>query len=142
MIHAQLHAEYAPHISCYLWDWRLVLLQGTSDLLTAFVYVLAIPLTGLYVYRVGELSGIRTAFPTLWRLGLWFVLLCGISHLGAVLEIFLPIYWATGIERSAMAIVSSWFAWRFYVVRNDLAVIGRVFAEIARQRAQQERLPR
>jgi len=117
---------------CYLYDWRMILLQGGADLATGLAYI-AIALTVLYIYRAGGLRTLTAAYPSLWRLGAVFVGLCGISHILAMIEIFSPVYWLSGAERLAMAGVSVAFARVLWRRKDELSLVGQILGESTRQ---------
>lgn len=121
--------DFMPHGVCWRWDWLLILLHAPADIATFGAYVV-IATTALVVYWRGRLGTVASTYPPLWRLGAAFVGLCGISHLGAFLEVFIggSLYWVTGVNKVLMAIVSVWFAVVLWRVRNRLLLAGQVLA--------------
>jgi len=120
---------FYPHGMCWQWDWRLISLHGISDLLTFAAYAM-ISTTAFYVYRRGGLS--RLAYPELWTVGAAFVFLCGMSHLGNFLEIFIggKIYWLTGINKIAMSFCSLRFAAILFSLRQEFLSVAEVLRRI------------
>lgn len=123
--------EFAPHGMCWLWDWRLILLHSTSDLLTFAAYS-TISLTALYAYRAGKLAGLYYAYPVLWRFGAAFVFFCGLSHLGNFLEVWYggALYWLTGAIKVLMTAASLGFARLFWQRRMDVVAMGRALSRL------------
>lgn len=117
-------------------DLPLALLQGVSRLVAGLAWI-SISATAIYVYRRGGLSSIAVAFPRLWRLGAAFVILGGLNHILASFEIIVGetwLFWLSGVERFAMAVSAVWFAHTIWRAKDELAFIGRVLGEVARQR--------
>lgn len=125
---------FPPHGACWFWDRPLLALHAIPDLLTFVAYAL-IPALALYVYRRGQLRGLRAAYPLLWRLGAAFILFCGLSHLGNFLELWYGgwLFYVTGANKAVMAATSLWYAFEFWRVRQDLVLIGRLLEEAGRQ---------
>jgi len=123
--------NWMPHGQCWLWDWRLILIHGLSDLLTFIAYT-GIALVAYYIYLKGDLRGAKLAYPKLWFWGASFVLTCGISHLGNFLEIWVggDFYWLTGVNKSLMSLASLRFLQIFWRRREDIALAGKVLAMV------------
>jgi hypothetical protein len=106
--------HYPPHGACWFWDWRLLALHASADLATFLAYA-TIPWVAFLIYRRTKLSQIPTLFPSLWRWGMAFVGLCGLSHLGATAELWFGgwVYWITGLNKISMAVASFGFVFHF-----------------------------
>lgn len=91
---------FMPHGMCYMWRWDMLLLQVGSDLLIAFAYF-SIPaaLIALMRRRPDLPQGVLKLFVA-------FILLCGITHLIAVVVVWEPIYVVQGLAKLATAGVS------------------------------------
>lgn len=128
--------NWMPHGACWLWNKLLIALHAPGDLGTWFYYMF-IPALALYIYRRGRLRFLMTAYPRLWRRGAAFVLLCGLSHLGAFAEIWIGgwIYYATGINKVGMVIASHLFAVELWRRREEIVQMGQVLELEARQSA-------
>lgn len=123
-----------PRGDCWLWDWYLISLHGSSDLLT-FAACFIVSSTALYIYRTGNLRKSTVTFPGLWTAGSGFVFFCGLARLGNFLEIWYggSLYWWTGINKLIMAAIATWFAAQLWRRRFDIALVGRVLFESSKQ---------
>ena len=92
---------FMPHGSCYLWQPKLMALQGISNAIIVLSYI-SIPLTILYILRQ------RKDLPFNWFfvLSASFIVLCGITHLINIITLWYPIYWTAGIMQAITAGVS------------------------------------
>lgn len=127
MIDIMPHAsDFPPHAFCWLWDVRMIALHAVGSLITAIAYF-TIPVLVFYIYKKGELQGLATAYPDLWILGGCFVLLCGLSHLGNFIEIWIGgiTYWITGINNVVMAFASVLFAYTLWRKTYEIILIGK-----------------
>lgn len=92
---------YMPHGYCFLWQPPLVALHVVSDTLIALAYF-SIPLMLIYFVRKrGDVP-----FRGLFRMFGMFIVLCGITHLMAVVTIWDPLYWIDGAFKAATAGIS------------------------------------
>ncbi|MGB3207427.1 MAG: ATP-binding protein [Crinalium sp.] len=97
---------YMAHGHCYLWNPWLTSVHVISDAGTALAYFSISAYLALVAYKNESLSKIKVL---LFIYGA-FIVLCGISHLLAVIEIWKPIYWVSGVEKTAMALTSIYAA--------------------------------
>ena len=97
--------RYMPLGSCYLWQTPLVELHAVSDFVIAIAYF-SIPVMLFYFIRK------RSDVPFLNVFVLFgaFILLCGTGHLLEIWTLWHPVYWLSGIEQAATALVSSYTA--------------------------------
>jgi len=117
---------------CYLYDWRMILLQGGADLATGLAYI-AIALTVLYIYRAGGLRTLTDAAEAdEYRAKSPERGVCR-GHILAMIEIFSPVYWLSGAERLAMAGVSVAFARVLWCRKDELSLVGQILGESTRQ---------
>lgn len=95
-----------PHGHCYLWYEPLLWLHVLGDGITALAYTI-IPLTLIYIVHK------RKDIEYDWMFMLFgaFIVLCGITHIAAIVAVWQPIYWTQGILKGLMAIVSIATAW-------------------------------
>ena len=128
------------HGECWLWNWKLILLHAPADILTFLAYS-SIALVAMFIYHKGRLSRLAVAYPYLWISGAGFVFFCALSHLGSFAEIWFGgwVYYVTGVNKVLMSIVSLWFAWQFFRLRNEIVIVGRVLFETDRQMEEEER---
>lgn len=120
-----------PHGACWFWNETLIALHTIPDMITFLCYMI-IPIFLYYIYRIGHLRNLAIAFPLLWRLAAAFVFFCGISHLGAVVEVWYggPIYYYSGINKIFMAVASVCFAGALIKHRASIATIGRIVGRV------------
>lgn len=94
-------AAFLPHGYCLSWRPGLLALHVISDLLIAASYF-SIPIA-IYVFL-----GQRRDFPFRWIAHLFagFILLCGTTHLIAVVTLWWPVYGFEGWVKAATAVAS------------------------------------
>lgn len=98
-------AQFVPHGMCLLWRPDLLILHGGSDLLISLAY-LTIPFIILKaVNRRPDLIDVRVA-----RLFAAFILACALSHLSAMLTLWVPAYGLQGAIKAATAAISIYTA--------------------------------
>ncbi|MEO8798968.1 MAG: PAS domain S-box protein, partial [Polyangiaceae bacterium] len=92
---------FMPHGHCYLWMPSLLWLHVISDALTAISYT-SIPITLLYFVRR------RKDIPFDWMILAFgvFIIACGGTHAMAVVTVWTPLYWISGIIKAITAIAS------------------------------------
>ncbi len=92
---------FMPHGHCYLWMPSLLWLHVISDALTGISYM-SIPITLLYFVRR------RKDLPFDWMILAFgvFIIACGGTHLMAVVTVWTPLYWISGIIKAITAIAS------------------------------------
>lgn len=122
---------YPPHGACWLWNDLLIALHLTGDLGIG-IYYLIIPITVLAIYRHGKLKRLKESFPNLWSKGALFILLCGLTHFCATVEIWIGgwFYYISGIVKIITLIASSSFAYQLLKSRWHIIAIGRLIEEL------------
>ncbi|HYL10853.1 MAG TPA: diguanylate cyclase [Candidatus Acidoferrales bacterium] len=93
--------DFVPHGTCFLWNWRLILLHVTSDGLIALAYM-SIPIALVRIVRK------RKDLPFNWMFlcfGL-FIVACGLTHAMEVVTLWQPVYWLSGTIKSVTAAAS------------------------------------
>ncbi len=100
-----LPEAFMPHGMCLLWRPDLLFLHGASDFLIAAAYF-TIPLLILRAARRRpDLLDANVA-----RLFAAFITACALSHLCALVTLWLPIYGVQGVIKAATAVVSVYTA--------------------------------
>lgn len=92
---------FMPHGHCYLWKPGLLWMHVISDTLIFLSYA-AIPFAlAIFVKK-------REDLPFSWIFILFsvFIIACGFTHLLAVITVWHPTYWLTGIVKALTAIAS------------------------------------
>ena len=94
-------ATYLPHGYCLSWQPGLIALHVIADLLIAIAY-LSIPIV-IYVFVRR-----RPDFAFRWTAQLFaiFILLCGMTHLIAIVTLWVPVYELAGWLKAAIALAS------------------------------------
>ncbi len=90
-----------PHGMCFLWNPSLLWIVVIGNAVTAIAYF-SIPITMAYfAYK-------RKGNDFQWVIFLFsaFIFACGVTHVLAVVTIWIPIYWVTAIAITVTAIVS------------------------------------
>lgn len=91
---------FMPHGMCYMWRWDMLALHVGSDLLIAGAYF-SIPAAMIVLLRH------RPDIPRgIFKLFVAFIMLCGITHLAAVVVVWEPLYLIQGLLKLATAVVS------------------------------------
>lgn len=131
-----------PHGMCWFWNPKLITVHAVSDFATFLCYM-AIPIVFIYIYRTGKISKLKSAYPRLWVLGAGFIGTCGLSHLGAFLEIWFggTLYWWTGLNKSLMAIVSWAFFFELFKHIDRIALTGKILFEVDEEQHRREISP-
>jgi len=90
-----------PHGSCFLWNPPLLWLIVIANAVTAIAYF-SIPITLAYFTHK------RKDVDFKWLIFLFsaFIFACGVTHVLAIVTIWVPIYWVSGIAITITAIVS------------------------------------
>lgn len=93
---------FIPHGHCYLWKPSLVWLHLLSDALIAGAYVAISATLAYLVYRT------RREIPFHWMFLAFgsFIVACGITHFMAILTLWHPIYWLSGLLKAVTATAS------------------------------------
>lgn len=104
-----LFGQYIPHGHCYLWQTPLVALHVLSDALIALAYYL-IPIFLIYFVRQRQ----DVPFKRILILFSAFILSCGTTHVLAIITLWQPIYWLSGIIKAITALISLYTA--FFVI--------------------------
>ncbi|NET46250.1 PAS domain-containing protein [Okeania sp. SIO2B3] len=93
--------NYIPHGHCYLWQSGLVWLHLLSDLFVALAYF-SISISLIYFIQKQQ----DMPYPEIFVLFSAFIVACGMTHLMAVLTLWYPTYWLSGLIKAITAIVS------------------------------------
>lgn len=94
-------AQFVPHAVCLLWRPDLLWMHGLSDLFISLAY-LAIPLTIIKaVHARPDLLD-----PKVARLFAVFITACALSHLSALMTLWVPAYGLQGVIKVITAAVS------------------------------------
>ena len=100
-----LFSQYIPHGHCYLWQTPLVAFHVLSDALIAIAYYL-IPIFLIYFVRQRQ----DVPFKRILILFSAFILSCGTTHVIAIITLWQPIYWISGIVKVITAMISLYTA--------------------------------
>ena len=95
------HVTYAPHILCLLRDPWLVWMHMVSDAAIWGAYF-AIPAGLVYCAR----SRRDLLFRGIFFWFALFIVLCGLTHAGNILDMWIPAYWLTAVIKMGTATVS------------------------------------
>ena len=96
-----LRSDFMPHGYCFLWQPDLVWTHVISDTVIAVAYF-SIPFVLLTILRR------RRSLPHKWVLAMFslFIMLCGLTHVMDVVNIWTPFYNLQGLLKVATACVS------------------------------------
>ncbi len=92
---------FLPHVFCYRWNTRLVMLHVISDSLIFIAYSV-IPFGLVYLARK------RKDIPFNWMILSFgcFIIFCGLSHLMEIWTLWHPDYWLSGGVKALTALAS------------------------------------
>ncbi|MEB3278935.1 MAG: PAS domain S-box protein [Lyngbya sp.] len=94
-------SSFIPHGHCYLWRTPLVGLHVISDSLIVFAYF-SIPATLFYFVRKRK----DLPYVNVFILFGAFIIACGLTHLMAIVTLWYPIYWVSGMIKAITAFIS------------------------------------
>jgi diguanylate cyclase (GGDEF)-like protein/PAS domain S-box-containing protein len=94
-------SEFLPCGTCFLWNWRLILLHVISDSLIALAF-LSIPITLAHIVRKRKDLPFNSMFLCFGT----FIVACGSTHLMEVLTLWYPVYWVSGVVKALTAVAS------------------------------------
>ncbi len=103
-------SQFMPHGQCYLWESGLLWSHVLADLIIVLAYF-SIPFFLFYIVKKRE----DIQFGTVFYLFGLFILLCGATHLIAIVTVWKPLYWLSAYIKALTAIVSiftAYFLWR------------------------------
>lgn len=128
--------NYPPHGACWLWNDFLIALHLIGDLGIGIYYVI-IPITIAFIYRHGKLKKLKESLPRLWSSGALFILLCGLTHFCAAVEIWIGgwFYYISGSIKILTLLASSSFAYQLLNHRWQIVAIGRVVEAINEEKS-------
>lgn len=101
LIDSLTSAGFIPHGYCLLWRTDLLLLHALSDLVVAVAY-LTIPVAIWRILRVRRDFKHRSV-PVLFAL---FIAACAVTHLMALLTLWVPAYGVQGVVKAVCAVIS------------------------------------
>jgi diguanylate cyclase (GGDEF)-like protein/PAS domain S-box-containing protein len=113
--------DFLPHGTCFLWNWRLILLHVVSDSSVALAYM-TISVTLVQIVRK------RKDLPFNWMFLCFalFIVACGSAHTMEVITLWHPAYWLLGAIKAVTAAASVTTAILFVrMVPQALAIPSR-----------------
>lgn len=125
MIDKILDGDLMPHGHCFLWRYDLMFMHVVGDVLTFISYFL-IPLGLVYLVRKRE----DLIFNWIFMMFAAFILLCGITHMFGVINIWNGYYFLEGLIKIATGIVSiSTAIMLWYLMPRALAIPSNAMLE-------------
>lgn len=125
MIDKILDGDLMPHGHCFLWRYDLMFMHVVGDVLT-FVSYFLIPLGLVYLVRKRE----DLIFNWIFMMFAAFILLCGITHMFGVINIWNGYYFLEGLIKIATGIVSiSTAIMLWYLMPRALAIPSNAMLE-------------
>ncbi len=125
MIDKILDGDLMPHGHCYLWRYDLMFLHLVGDVLT-FVSYFVIPIGLIYFVKKRE----DLMFNWIFMMFAAFILLCGITHVFGVINIWHGYYFLEGLVKIATGIVSITTAiMLWYLMPKALAIPSNAMLE-------------
>jgi signal transduction histidine kinase len=138
MIDTLFSNDFMPHGMCYLWEPKLLWLHVLSDSFIALSYI-SIPITLIYILRIRK----DLLFSSVMALFGAFVLLCGITHILAVWNVWNGTYWLSGVVKSITALVSVATAvmlWRLVPTLRKVPTVEKLTYEINKRMSAEAKL--
>lgn len=130
--------DFMPHGMCYMWRPELLWLHVISDALIFLSYV-SIPITLLYILHIRK----DLIFSKVMALFGAFVLLCGITHMMAVWNVWHGAYWLSGTLKAFAAIVSvatAYMLWKLVPTLKNIPTVEKLQIEVGKRQAVESRL--
>jgi|SRR6185437_7780112 len=113
----ELFEKFMPHSFCMRGNSRLIALYSISDAMI-FVSYMVISMGMFYVYRdIKDKFGNWKAF--VWMYGV-FIFLCGLTHLMAVINLYVAFYWLGAAVEAICAMVSVVVMISFIIAMNQV----------------------
>ncbi|PZU98452.1 MAG: hypothetical protein DCE90_04900 [Pseudanabaena sp.] len=103
---------YMPHGHCYLWQTNLVGLHVIADSLISLAYFSIPTMLFYFVSKRGDVEKFRRVSFLFGA----FIIACGITHTSAILTLWYPAYWLSGILKAITAIVSIYTAFELFFI--------------------------
>lgn len=113
--------DYMPHGMCFLWQPELIGFVVSSDLVIALAYYSMPAILVRYVRRQRGHS-----FNRLLLCFAGFIVLCGTTHLMAIVTIWHPYYWQEAGIKAATAVFSITVAVILYRIERRAATLPEV----------------
>jgi light-regulated signal transduction histidine kinase (bacteriophytochrome) len=125
--------DFMPHGMCYMWRPGLLWLHVLSD---GFIFIayMCIPATLIYILRIRK----DLVFSKVMALFGAFVLLCGITHLIAIWNVWNGTYWFSGWIKAVTALVSvatAFMLWRLIPTLRGIPTVAQLEKEIEKRKA-------
>ncbi len=123
--------EFMPHGMCYMWRPELLWLHVISDGLIFLAYI-SIPITLVYILHIRK----DLIFSKVMALFGAFVLLCGITHLLAVWNVWNGTYWLSGWLKAITAIVSvatAYMLWKLVPTLKLIPTVEKLKGEVTKR---------
>jgi signal transduction histidine kinase/CheY-like chemotaxis protein len=92
---------FSPHGICLLWEPELIWLHVASDALTALAYFSIPAVLSIFVARRPDVD-----FGWLFWAFAIFIMACGMTHVLAIVTLWIPIYGIEGIVKAVTAVAS------------------------------------
>ncbi|ASP46529.1 sensor histidine kinase [Cognaticolwellia beringensis] len=130
--------EFMPHGMCYMWRPELLWLHVISDALIFLSYT-SIPITLVYILRMRK----DLIFSNVMALFGAFVLLCGLTHLLAVWNVWNGTYWLSGGMKAMAAIVSvatAYMLWKLVPTLKNIPTVEKLKIEVEKREAAEKKL--
>lgn len=111
-------SEFMPHGQCFLWEPWLLWSHVISDLIIFLAYY-SIPV--LLIYFIKK----RTDIQFGWMFSLFgsFIVLCGTTHLIAIVTIWQPVFWLAAFFKGITALVSIVTAYLLWLLLPKLIAL-------------------
>jgi signal transduction histidine kinase len=131
MLETLFSNEFMPHGMCYMWRPELLWLHVISDALIFLSYI-SIPVTLVYILHIRK----DLIFSKVMALFGAFVLLCGITHLLAVWNVWNGTYWLSGWLKAITAIVSvatAYMLWKLVPTLKIIPTVEKLKVEVTKR---------
>lgn len=138
MLETLFSNEFMPHGMCYMWRPELLWLHVISD---AFIFLsyISIPITLVYILHIRN----DLIFSKVMALFGAFVLLCGITHLLAIWNVWNGTYWLSGGVKAITAVVSvatALMLWKLVPSLQKIPTVEKLKIEVDKRQIAEDKL--
>lgn len=121
-------------VADWLWDWKLISLHaiGNVSCLLSFLIILIV---SLFIYHQGNLEGLPSTYPSLWRASFLVLSLLALSYAGALVSLWIGggIFWITAINKLLLAVVSLRLVLIMWGLKNQMVIAARLLERFERE---------
>lgn len=118
----------------WLWDWKLISLHAIGNVLCLLSFLVLL-IVSLFIYRQGNLKGLPSTYPALWRGSFTVLLLLALSYVGSLVSLWVggSIFWITAINKLLLSIVSLRLVFIMWGLKSQMVIAARLLERFERE---------